>query len=173
MKKLMSQIIKFGFVGGLCFLIDFIISIILVDMLIHMVSKGTATLIGGFFGFLISLIINYLLSMKFVFVRKAELDRKKEFVIFCVLSIIGLGINELILWVCSVIYDNYQALRDTVVWVYSAMHSVEAQIEGAAWETASYTLWFAAGKVIATAIVMVYNFITRKIFLEQKTDGAC
>ena len=108
-----------------------------------------------------------------MFVRKAELDRKKEFVIFCVLSIIGLGINELILWVCSVIYDNYQALRDTVVWVYSAMHSVEAQIEGAAWETASYTLWFAAGKVIATAIVMVYNFITRKIFLEQKTDGAC
>ncbi len=173
MKKLMSQIIKFGFVGGSCFLIDFIISIILVDMLIHMVSKGTATLIGGFFGFSISLIINYLLSMKFVFVRKAELDRKKEFVIFCVLSIIGLGINELILWVCSVIYDNYQALRDTVVWVYSAMHSVEAQIEGAAWETASYTLWFAAGKVIATAIVMVYNFITRKIFLEQKTDGAC
>ena len=26
----------------------------------------------------------------------------------------------------------------------------------------------AAAKIVATAIVMVYNFITRKIFLEQK-----
>jgi hypothetical protein len=30
------------------------------------------------------------------------------------------------------------------------------------------TVWFAISKIIATAIVMIYNFVSRKIFLEKK-----
>lgn len=145
MKKLFAQIIKFGFVGGLCFLIDFVISLALVKLLAYELSNSTAAVIGGFFGFTISVIVNYVLSMKYVFVRKEGLGRKKEFIIFIVLSVIGLGINEVILWGCANIYEANQAIADIV----------------------NFDGWFAASKVIATAIVMVYNFISRKIFLEN------
>jgi putative flippase GtrA len=146
MKKLLAQLIKFGFVGGLCFLIDFAISTILFDILKRILSVSAATAIGGFVGFTVSVVINYILSMKFVFERKEDMSRKKEFVIFVVLSIIGLGINEIILLVCSGIHASSETLSGLI----------------------GDTLWFAISKIIATAIVMVYNFISRKIFLEKK-----
>lgn len=147
MKALLAQIIKFGFVGGLCFLIDFVITMVVYQLLKNAIPISTASTVGGFFGFTISVVVNYLLSMKFVFERKEDMSRQKEFTIFVILSIIGLGINELVIWFCtSVVYSGSVALQKAV----------------------SDTLCVAAAKVIATAIVMVYNFVTRKIFLEKK-----
>lgn len=145
MKKLMEQIIKFGFVGVLCFLIDFAISTGLFHLLINGTTRNVATAVGGFFGFTISVVVNYILSMKFVFERKEDMSRKKEFVIFVILSLIGLGLNEVLLLACSVGYEASELLK-----------------------TLNDTLWFAISKIFATAVVMVYNFISRKIFLEKK-----
>ena len=151
MKKLMEQIMKFGVVGVVCFLIDFAITMVVSTLLRTKagMETGTAALIGAFFGFTISVIINYILSMKYVFVRKEEMDRKKEFIIFTILSLIGLGIHEVIIMLCiDVIYGNWAWLSG---WL-------------------SPTLATAGGKIFATGIVMVYNFITRKKFLEKKED---
>ncbi len=145
MKKIFEQIIKFGFVGGLCFLIDFIISTLLFDSLINYISRNVATLTSGFVGFTISVVVNYILSMKYVFVRKEDMNRKKEFTIFVILSVIGLGITEVILLAFSALYSN----NDYLMSVFND------------------TLWFAGSRIFATAVVMVYNFITRKIFLEK------
>jgi putative flippase GtrA len=145
----MEQIMKFGVVGVVCFLIDFVITMVVSTLLrsVAGMDTGTAALIGAFFGFTISVIINYLLSMKYVFTRKEDMDRRKEFVIFTILSLIGLGIHEVIIMVCiDVIYENW-------MWLNSWL---------------SPTLATAGGKIFATGIVMVYNFITRKKFLEQK-----
>jgi putative flippase GtrA len=145
----MEQIMKFGVVGVVCFLIDFVITMVVSTLLRNAagMETGAAALIGAFFGFTISVIINYLLSMKYVFVRKEDLDRRKEFVIFTILSLIGLGIHEVIIMLCiDVIYENW-------MWLNSWL---------------SPTLATAGGKIFATGIVMVYNFITRKKFLEQK-----
>ena len=148
MKKLFAQIIKFGFVGGLCFLIDFVITMIvnhLLNAVTGMAFETTAT-IAGFFGFTISVIVNYVLSMKFVFERNEDMSRKKEFIIFIILSIIGLGINEVVIWFCTgVLYKDIQWLQ----------------------ENFNNTLYLARAKILATAIVMVYNFVSRKIFLEK------
>ena len=149
MSKLMEQIMKFGVVGVVCFLIDFVITMVISTLLRNGagMETGTAALIGAFFGFTISVIINYLLSMKYVFTRKEDMDRRKEFVIFTILSLIGLGIHEVIIMLCiDVIYENW-------MWLNSWL---------------SPTLATAGGKIFATGIVMVYNFITRKKFLEQK-----
>ena len=127
-------------------MIDFVISTALFHLLINVTSRSAATAIGGFVGFTISVVVNYVLSMKFVFERKEDMSRRKEFVIFVILSVIGLGVNEVILLACSAVYEGSTALM----------------------EVFSDTLWFAASKVIATAIVMVYNFVSRKIFLEKK-----
>ncbi len=143
MKKLIDQILKFGIVGVFCFFIDFVIY----TTLIAVIDWQKDYVIATFFGFTISVIVNYILSMKFVFVRKEEMDRKKEFVIFVVLSIIGCILNELLVILCmDGIYDNWQ-------WLQSVCSRELAKI---------------GGKIVATGVVMVYNFVTRKIFLEKK-----
>ena len=150
MKKLVEQFMKFGVVGVVCFLIDYLIGLITLHILLATAGDSffeTASMIGSALGFTISVIVNYILSFKFVFERKENMNRKAEFVIFLILSIIGLGLNQLIIWICvGPVYSN-------VTWIHNLLN---------------YSLAYTVAKVIATAIVMVYNFITRKIFLEQK-----
>jgi len=148
-KKLIDQILKFGVVGIVCFLVHFIIYTVL-----NIVFKKTGFAdthpyyysISTFVGFLVSLVCNYILSMKFVFERKDDMSRKKEFIIFFILSVIGLGINELVLYIgVEMIYKKWD-------WLNKIMSRSLAD-----------TFFFLG----ATAIVMVYNFISRKIFLEK------
>ena len=150
MKKLMEQILKFGVVGFICFFIDYLIGLIVLNILMLIAGDTifeTASLIGSALGFTISVIVNYILSFKFVFERKEDMNRKKEFVIFVVLSVIGLGLNQLIIWVCvGPVYGGW-------TWLHQLLN---------------YSFMYTLAKVIATAIVMVYNFVSRKIFLEKK-----
>lgn len=93
MGKIIQQFLKFGVVGALCFVID-------TGLYTICNFIGIPYLISGVIGFSVSVVVNYLLSMKYVFVRRDDLSRKKEFTIYLILSIIGLGLNELILFVC-------------------------------------------------------------------------
>ncbi|MBQ6634776.1 MAG: GtrA family protein [Lachnospiraceae bacterium] len=140
MTKLIQQFLKFGVVGVICFFID-------TGLYTICNFIGIPYLISGVIGFSVSVVVNYLLSMKYVFVRRDDLSRKKEFTIYLILSIIGLILNELILFVCvDVIYGNWS-------WLRSFMHPRAAEI---------------LAKIGATGIVMVYNFVTRKIFMERR-----
>lgn len=49
--------------------------------------------------FIISIVVNYILSMKYVFSHKEDMSRKREFTIFVVLSAIGLGLNDLYMFI--------------------------------------------------------------------------
>lgn len=141
MKKLIDQILKFGVVGVFAFIIDYGIFVILANGLhIHY-------LIANIFGFTISLVFNYIMSMKFVFARKEGVDKRREFMTFAILSLVGLGINELIILGCvDGIYYNNAALQNLFDVAFAKQ----------------------AGKIVATGVVMVYNFISRKIFIEGK-----
>lgn len=141
MKKLVEQIMKFGIVGVLSFGIDFGVYSILVYF------TPVPLLVANFFGFTISVIFNYIMSMKYVFQRNEDMDRKKEFIIFVILSLIGLGLNELLVW----LFVEYSYKNIAIIA-----------------ELFSYNMMKMIGKILATGIVMVYNFISRKIFLEKK-----
>ena len=143
MKKMLEQIVKFGFVGAFCFVIDFAITMGLTYI-------GVYHLIAAAVAFVISVVVNYLLSFKFVFERKQDMDRRAEFIIFVILSVIGLGLNELFIW-----------LAVDVVYMHSSL--LVKYID--------YNIAVAGGKIFATGLVMIYNFVTRKIFLEQKNAG--
>ena len=146
MEKLIKQILKFGVVGGLSFIIDFAIYTAIIAIF------GTAKPVvaaAAFFGFTISLIFNYVCSMKFVFVHDENMDRRKEFTIFAVLSLIGLALNEALILGVLFVFDNVPFLQtgfNGLLWNFKEM----------------------LGKIFATGVVMVYNFITRKIFIEKK-----
>lgn len=158
--NLIKQILKFGVVGGLSFVIDFVVYTIVVKILPF--EKGY--LIAGICGFSISLIFNYLASMAFVFERKDNVDKKKEFIIFLLLSLIGMGLNTLLLWIyvdilngkVSFIYNIHDA-------IFNWLMSINISFFGSAKEFVEI-----CAKVFATAIVMVYNFISRKMILEKK-----
>lgn len=150
MKNLFAQIMKFGLVGVICFGIDYVIGLSVMKIIVKLGGDPLfelASMAGSALGFTVSVIINYILSFKFVFERKEDLDRRKEFVAFIILSVIGLGLNQLIIWVCvGPVYGSVEFLQNVL----------------------NYDLAYTGAKVIATAIVMVYNFVTRKIFLEKK-----
>ena len=140
-KNLFNQILKFGIVGLFCFFIDYGITIIMTNVF------GVHYLISKFFGFIISAVVNYLLSIKFVFTQKKEMDKGKEFTVFLILSAIGLVINEIVMYVCiDGIYAHSALLKEYI----------------------SDSLMVSVGAVAATGVVMVYNFISRKMFLERK-----
>ncbi|WP_419044182.1 GtrA family protein [Enorma massiliensis] len=126
MRKLIEQIMKFGVVGVIAFVIDFGVMVFLTEVF------GIDPVISATVSFIISVIFNYAASMRYVFSHREGMSRTREFVIFVVLSAIGLGINDLLIW----------AGTDLASFDYRLV------------------------KIFATAVVMVWNFVTRKIFLE-------
>lgn len=131
MKKLLEQILAFGVVGIAATFIDYFLMILCTEVF-HIFYLLSSTI-----SFLVSLVFNYIFSMKFVFHGRDDLSRKKEFLIFFILSILGLLINQAVLWIMVEFFH----------------------------------LFYAIGKIFATAVVMIWNFITRKLFLEKK-DGS-
>ena len=107
MNKLINQILKFGVVGGIAFLIDYAVLFVCEEFL----KLGVLWSAG--IAFTISVIFNYIASV-------------------IVLSIVGLILTEIIMWIGT-----------------DLMH-----------------IHYLIVKIVATAIVMVFNFVTRKMFLE-------
>ena len=126
-KHLFAQLVKFGIVGVFATILEWGIFFVFTNVLnIHYVISTAIS-------FLISTVFNYYLSVKYVFDVDNEKSKKRNFVVFVIFSIIGLGLNELILWICIEKTHVYNMI----------------------------------GKIIATGIVMIFNFITRKLFLEK------
>jgi putative flippase GtrA len=133
MKKLFAQFMKFGIVGVIAFVIDYGILVLLTEVF------GVNYLVSATISFTVSVIFNYIASMRFVFTHKEDMSKRKEFIIFVVLSAIGLGINNLCMW---------------------------AGVELLPWPASLQSHAYLIVKIFATAIVMVWNFVTRKIFLD-------
>lgn len=139
MKNVITQFLKFGVVGVLAFLIDTGIM-----MLLHNVL-GVHLVISNAISFTVSVVFNYVASMKFVFEGRDDISKKREFTIFVILSLIGGVLNTLLVWgVVDVVFAGLEQ------------------------SSSLYELLCLGAKVFATAIVTVYNFVTRKIFLEKK-----
>lgn len=126
MKNLIAQIMKFGVVGVIAFVIDYGVMVFLTEVF------GLNPVVSATISFIVSVIFNYIASMRYVFSHKEDMSRSREFVIFIVLSVIGLIINDILMWAGT------------------ELVSIDYRIV----------------KIFATAVVMVWNFITRKIFLD-------
>ena len=132
MKKLIAQLMKFGVVGVIAFIIDYGLMVLLTEVF------GIDYLVSATVSFTVSVIFNYIASMRYVFRHREGMSKRREFIIFVTLSVLGLLINDLIMWV------------GTGLWGISYLIT----------------------KIAATAVVMVYNFVTRKKFLDAGDTAA-
>lgn len=124
--KPIAQFMKFGVVGVIAFVIDYGLLALLTEVF------GVNYLISATISFTVSVIFNYVASMRYVFTHKEDMSRRREFIIFVVLSVIGLLINNGCMW-------------------------AGVELLG---------IHYLIVKIVATAIVMIWNFVTRKIFLD-------
>ena len=123
--RLAAQVAKFGVVGVIAFVIDYGVLMLLSQVI------GIDPVIAAGISFVVSTVFNYFASMRFVFSHREGMSRRREFVTFVVLSVIGLGLNEIIMAIGTNMLGT-GAMAVTVT------------------------------KVVATAIVMVWNFCSRK-----------
>ena len=130
--KLGQQILKFGAVGFLCFFIEYVLLILIKEVL------GWNVILANTIAFTVSAVVNYILSIVFVFDTDKKANKGKQFIIFFLLAVGGLIINNIILKLGTLVLDTFWSRSYIIV------------------------------KPFATGVVMVYNFFTRKLFIEKK-----
>ena len=117
------EVFRFLLVGGGCFLLEYGLLFALTEY------GGLNPLVSAPIAFTVSLVVNYILCVYVVF--HAEQQSKKQMALFALTSIIGLGINQVVMWFFIDIIG----------------------------------IWYMFAKVAASAVVMVWNYFTKRYVL--------
>ncbi len=121
---------RYCFVGGIAFVVDygaFALTCLLLG------EGNVITAVATTIGFICGLIVNFLLSKKFVFTEDANCNSASgEFLWYTIIGVVGWGLNVLLMLVAT-------------DWVLSINRY--------------------AAKIIVALIVLVYNYVARKIIL--------
>ena len=139
-KSRTAEIIRFALTGGICFAVELAVLILLKGKL------GIDTLIATPIAFLISVILNYLLCVAWVF-RGAKNRGAGAKAGFLITSLIGLGLNELLMLLFRLILGE-----DAVILTLGGR------------EIRMYVL----NKCLATLIVMIWNYFSKRAVLYRK-----
>jgi putative flippase GtrA len=89
------QLFRYGFVGGLAFLVDYGTLVLLTEF------AGMHYLLAATISFILGLITNYLLSITWVFNQHKLNNRWVEFLLFAFIGVVGLGLNDAIMFLCT------------------------------------------------------------------------
>ena len=122
------QFFRYCFVGGLAFLVDYGLLYLLSD------KCGLHYLLSASIAFIAGLVVNYLISTFWVFSESKYEDKRKEFAIFAIIGVIGLGLTEGLMW----LFTDLAGLH------------------------------YMLSKLITAALVLLWNFIARKVILFTK-----
>ena len=117
------EVFRFLLVGGGCFLLEYGLLFALTEY------GGLNPLVSAPIAFTVSLVVNYILCVYVVF--HAEQQSKKQMALFALTSIIGLGINQVVMWFFIDIIG----------------------------------IWYMFAKVVASAVVRVWNYFTKRYVL--------
>ena len=139
-KSRMSEMIRFALTGGVCFLVELVILILLKG------SLGIDTLIATPIAFLVSVALNYLLCVAWVFrgTKNRSAGTKAGFLIT---SLIGLGLNELLMLIFRL------TLGEDAVILTLGERTINMYV---------------LNKCLATLIVMTWNYFSKRAVLYRK-----
>ena len=119
------EVFRFLVVGGGCFLLEYFLLYTLTEY------GGLDPLVSAPIAFTVSLVVNYILCVYVVF--HAEKQTGLQMALFVLTSLMGLGINQLVMWLFIDIMG----------------------------------IWYMFAKVIASAIVMIWNYFTKRAVLQS------
>ena len=143
----LAEILRFLIIGGIATIIDFLVMGLVLYLFEPSLYSGfldvyfgstqpasVATIVSTGAGFISGLIFNYIFSIKFVYINKGNSKSTIGFLMFSVLSAIGLVIHLLGMLIG-----------------YDLLHINE---------------WLV--KIILTVIVLIYNYISKRLLIFKK-----
>ena len=141
MNTRLKEIIKFVFTGGVCFLIEYaaLIALIALKEWLHLPVVAATPI-----AFLISVFFNYLLCVKWVFDGAKEGSRRAQ-IGFVITSGAGFFLNWASMWALTALLGE-----DALLF---ALFGIEVKV-------------YMLNKVIATGLVMVWNYFTKRYLLK-------
>lgn len=139
MNNHLKEIFKFILTGGVCFLIEYAALILLKEWL-HMPVVAATPL-----AFLISVVFNYLLCVKWVFSNAREGSRKAQLG-FVITSGVGFFLNWALMWALTALFGEDAVLLTIFSFRIKTYH---------------------INKIIATSLVMVWNYLTKRHVLRK------
>ncbi len=139
MPQRLKEVLRFILTGGICTLIEYA-ALYLLKELLHLGALAATPI-----AFLISVIFNYVLCIRWVFPTAQEGSRRAQ-VGFLFTSVIGFFLNWLIMWALTSLLGE-----DTVL---LTLFGFALKI-------------YMVNKIIATALVMVWNYFTKRFVLQS------
>ena len=106
------QLFRNFFVCIAAFVVDFTLQYVLVDIcgMYYLIAQAISHVTGG--------LVNYLMSIIWVFDKKPQKRVYMHFIYFSIIGAVGLGINTLILWLFTSVfgwYHMYSKIIATIV----------------------------------------------------------
>ncbi|MCQ2437977.1 MAG: GtrA family protein [Clostridia bacterium] len=135
-----GEIFRFVIVGGFCFLVEFS-TLMLLRSVLHM-----DTLVANVPAFLLSVLANYILCVLWVFPKSNDAGAAVR-IAFFITSLVGLGLNELFMLIFRLIFGE-ELILFTIFGIDVKMVMIN--------------------KCMATLLVMVWNFISKRKVLYSK-----
>ena len=118
------KIVRYFFVGGAAAIVDIGIFFLFAKL------AGYDYLLIGCIGFLVATAVNYVLSVKHVFRSGVRYSKRKEVALVYLVSMVGLAINQLVLYVLidhmhsELMLAKLAATGVVFFWNFSARHFI-------------------------------------------------
>ncbi|WP_293739941.1 GtrA family protein [uncultured Parabacteroides sp.] len=114
--NLLIQLIRYTIVGGLAFIVDFGLLFILTEYLgLHYIVSATCSFLAG-------LLVNYYISTAWVFESTIK-SKQIEFTFFALIGVVGLGLNNLLIWIftekCHIYYMFSKLITAVLVYLWN------------------------------------------------------
>ncbi len=142
-KSTLFEFIRYCFVGGIASVVDMAAFAAVRELVFDGARTTAAVVIGTTAGFVAGIIVNYILSMAVVFKTEEQQKKgrnKKALAIFVAVGIVGLGLSLALQW-----------LGERIV--------LERLLE------TDHKLLKYGVKIIVMGIVLIWNYVGRKIFV--------
>ena len=115
--RLSGQFARYTVAGGIAFVADFSTLIFLTEQV------GINYLLSSVCGFSLGVLINYQISIHWVFKQRSFNSRLSEFIVFTIIGITGLGLHTLSMWLLTeavgLFYVTSKVISTALVFLYN------------------------------------------------------
>ena len=149
-KEITKEIIRFLIVGGFATLVDYVVTWVFKNFIVASLNVNVAVFLYTAAGFTAGLFTNWFLQ-KFVYryITNEQTHSKIVFLKFVVVALIGFGIT----WLGMRLSEP---LHTKILFDF--------------WFIKNIQFWFWFFKVLLTIIVLIFNYIARKLFVFKIKD---